>query len=221
MSPYLTTIAAVVLLAPHLYPRLNAREVNPTRRAYTEQRTLPTLTNAGIDPHSESQLIVAVTGPDSSVGSAAAYRLGGLAATDQSLLTLKRAVETGPEIICLYAALALTDLGKTNWASAAVRRLSSAVNGDEGVEIQIAGALAEIGNFEGWFVLERNLRAESLNIVALEILPKFAGMSRQAPGGVDLESLLEGLLPSTSGVKHEVARNTLTETKRRISVMNK
>lgn len=182
------------------------------RATHSDDRVLSVLRGRGIDLTSESQLLEALSSSNVRVASAAAYALSRVPKTERSIHALSQAVDAENRVVAFYAAQALSELGDTSWINVAVRDLSSTQDPVAG--LLMAGLLAKVGNYQGWYLIDKYLMVKPYNTVALEQAPFFAKMGRSDRGAVNVLTVLTQLLTVVDESERPFVEEALTRAKR-------
>jgi hypothetical protein len=189
-----------------------ADPAGPNQRDDVEPRILGPLISTGVDLKDERQLIAAMKSQDLSISCGAAYALHKLPLTPLSKRALLQAVDGSEPILAQHAAQSLHRLGDDSWTTSILGR----IGGEEAsIALSMAGLLAEAGNYQGWYLVEKHLANGDIMLGrALETAPSFAKMSETLPGSVDVLAILKRIAPELAPEYRQIAEFAVQSTER-------
>jgi len=161
-----------------------------------DSRLTSPLIRAGVRLDDEPGLIRVLqsASEDPRLATCAAYALGKLSSSANAISELNLvAAVSKDEILANYAIRSLIRMGDKKWIGPGVARLPN--THDPVQQIGLAAALAEVGHYEGWNVLERSITEgdEGVQEVALHYIGAFRGMKDASDRPIDLAAKLETL----------------------------
>jgi hypothetical protein len=162
-----------------------------TGRSWLDREAEEALHKGGVSLSDSAGLIQCLRSEDQYLVSLAAFALGNLPRTDDSVRALNELVFSKREMTMLYAIRSLHKLGETQWVAPTRQRFSRIV--DPYVKIPIAGLLAETGHYDGWQVVLQESKRGRFVWDTVQAIPSFKGMRDSDGAPIDLMPVLKDL----------------------------